>query len=101
MPAVVALEGSARGRDFLCVVHAAARTLAAVEIERLRSTVGACTAGPGFDSIENALRGVWTMSYERGKLEVAITLAPTLPPTVQFLSVRPAPATPPRTESCP
>jgi len=71
------------------------------EIERLRATVGVCTPGGGtFDSVENALRGAWTMSCERGKLEVAITLAPTMPPTVQFLSVRPAPATPARTESC-
>ena len=71
------------------------------EIERVRATVGACTPGRGFDSVENALRGVWTMSCERGKLEVAITLAPTMPPKVQFLSVRPAPAIPPRTDTCP
>jgi hypothetical protein len=32
------------------------------------------------------------MNCERGKLQVAITLAPTMPPRVQFLSVRPAPA---------
>ena len=70
-------------------------------IERLRATVGACTPGRGFDQVENALRGVWTMSCERGKLEVAITLAPTMPPTVQFLSVRPAPASPARTDTCP
>ena len=63
------------------------------EIERLRATVGACTPGSGFDTVENALRGSWTMNCEKGKLDVSITLAPTLPPTVQFLSVRPAPAT--------
>ena len=61
-------------------------------IEALRAQVGACTAGSGFDRVENALRGDWTMSCERGKLRVAITLAPTNPPTVQFLSVSPAPA---------
>ena len=71
------------------------------EIERLRATVGACTPGSGFDNVENALRGSWTMSCEKGKLEVAITLAPTMPPKVQFLSVRPAPPTPPRSEACP
>jgi hypothetical protein len=70
------------------------------EIERLRATVGACTMGGGFDTIENALRGSWTLSCEKGKLEVAITLAPTMPPRVQFLSVRPAPAMPPRAETC-
>ena len=58
------------------------------EIERLRETVGACTPGTGFDVVENALRGRWTMSCERGKLEVAITLAPTMPPKVQLLGVR-------------
>ena len=71
------------------------------EIERLRATVGACTPGSGFDNVENALRGSWTLNCERGKLEVAITLAPTMPPKVQFLSVRPAPAMPVRTETCP
>jgi CubicO group peptidase (beta-lactamase class C family) len=71
------------------------------EIERVRATAGACTPGSGFDNVENALRGSWTMNCEKGKLEVSITLAPTLPPTVQFLSVRPAPATPPRVEACP
>jgi CubicO group peptidase (beta-lactamase class C family) len=71
------------------------------EIERLRATVGACAPGSGFDTIENALRGSWTMSCEKGQLEVAITLAPTLPPKVQFLSVRPAPAAPARMDTCP
>jgi CubicO group peptidase (beta-lactamase class C family) len=62
------------------------------QIEALRAQVGACTPGSGFDSVENALRGQWTMNCERGKLEVAITLAPTMPPRVQYLDVRPAPA---------
>ena len=68
--------------------------------ERLHATVGACTAGTGFDFVENALRGRWTMSCEKGKLEVSITLAPTMPPKVQFISVRPAPNAPQRTDSC-
>ncbi len=34
-----------------------------------------------FDSVENALRGKWTMSCERGKVAAALTLAPTMPPT--------------------
>jgi hypothetical protein len=63
------------------------------EIDKLRATYGSCTPAAGFDDVENALRGRWTMSCERGKLQVAITLAPTMPPRVQFLSVRPAPAT--------
>src|SRR5262245_40692541 len=69
-------------------------------IDTLHAQVGACTAGSGFDRVENALRGDWTMSCERGKLKVAITLAPTTPPKVQFLSVTAAPAEPPRTGAC-
>jgi len=72
------------------------------EIERLLATVGACRpdAGP-WDNVENALRGFWTMSCEKGKLQVAITLAPTMPPKVQMLGVRVAPAAPLRQETCP
>ncbi len=71
------------------------------EIQRLQSTVGACRADvAAFDRVENALRGQWTLNCERGKLQVAITLAPTMPPKVQFLSVRTAAAAPPSTEAC-
>jgi len=58
-------------------------------IDALHAQVGACTAGSGFDRVENALRGDWVMRCERGALRVAITLAPTNPPTVQFMSVAP------------
>jgi CubicO group peptidase (beta-lactamase class C family) len=73
------------------------------DLERLHAKVGACTAPPSsFDDVENALRGSWTMPCERGRLKVAITLAPTMPPTVQYFSVTEAtaelPGTPP---SCP
>jgi CubicO group peptidase (beta-lactamase class C family) len=69
-------------------------------IAKLVSTVGTCAAGSGFDRVENALRGDWTMRCERGDLRVAITLAPTNPPLVQYLSVTPAgPA--PRGATCP
>jgi hypothetical protein len=71
------------------------------EIDRLRASTGACTEGTGFDAVENALRGTWTISCERGKLQVAITLAPTMPPKVQFLSVRAAPSEVPRADACP
>ena len=46
----------------------------------------------GSPTVENALRGDWTMACDRGPLRVAITLAPTNPPKVQFMSIRPAPA---------
>ena len=70
------------------------------ELEDLREKVGACTAPATFDVVENALRGQWTMACERGKLQLAITLAPTMPPTVQYLSVRPASAEASRTSTC-
>ena len=57
------------------------------EIEALRAKVGACRPDATFD-VENALRGQWNMNCERGTLRAAITLAPTMPPLVQFLSVR-------------
>jgi hypothetical protein len=37
---------------------------------------------------ENALRGRWKMTCERGWLNVNITLAPTMPPRVQLLNVQ-------------
>ena len=71
------------------------------EIEALHQQVGACALPDRFDTVENALRGDWTMACERGKLQVTITLAPTTPATVQFLSVRRAPDQPARNATCP
>ena len=59
------------------------------ELEELAAQHGACRADNAFD-VENALRGQWTMICERGTLRVSITLAPTMPPRVQALTVRPA-----------
>jgi hypothetical protein len=49
--------------------------------------VGACRSEEAF-AVENALRGQWMMACDRGRLRVAITLAPTVPPKVQYLNVR-------------
>jgi len=69
-------------------------------IEALLSEQGVCRPDEAFD-VENALRGQWTMSCDRGRLLVAITLAPTMPPKVQHLSVRPlAPGAPTRAPAC-
>ena len=57
------------------------------EIATLLSQVGPCRRGDGFDVVENALRGQWIMPCDRGALRVSITLAPTMPPTVQYLEV--------------
>lgn len=66
-----------------------------LQIEGLRKEHGVCRADGPFE-VENALRGQWTMTCERGALRVAITLAPTMPPKVQYLNVTPVPATPAR-----
>jgi CubicO group peptidase (beta-lactamase class C family) len=70
------------------------------DVEDLIAKVGQCTAPDGFDTVENALRGSWTMACERGRVQVSITLAPTMPPTVQYMTVRPAPAQPPTPGPC-
>jgi CubicO group peptidase (beta-lactamase class C family) len=38
---------------------------------------------------ENALRGEWRMTCDRGWLDVFITLAPTMPPKVQLINITP------------
>ena len=60
------------------------------EIDELKAKVGVCKPPESFHNVENALRGTWALQCERGTLGVSITLAPTMPPTVQFLEVMPA-----------
>jgi CubicO group peptidase (beta-lactamase class C family) len=60
------------------------------EIATLRDKVGACRPADRFTFVENALRGTWTLACERGALDVAVTLAPTMPPLVQYLEVSPS-----------
>lgn len=77
---------------------AEARSLAADNLflddplERRRASIGALRQGLGACSrepldAENALRGKFRMTCERGWLDVTFTLAPTQPPLVQFLAV--------------
>ncbi len=54
------------------------------EFDALREKHGACHAESGIEA-ENALRGKWTLRCERGQISFSLTLAPTLPPTVQHL----------------
>ena len=63
------------------------------EFADLAAEHGACKADPDMDA-ENALRGSWRMTCERGYLYVRTTLAPTMPPRVQFLSVTDQPPSP-------
>jgi CubicO group peptidase (beta-lactamase class C family) len=54
------------------------------ETEALRTRHGSCRP-EGPLRAENALRGQWTLSCERGRISVSVTLAPTAPPRVQYL----------------
>ena len=56
-------------------------------IAALLTEVGSCRNDEPF-AVENALRGQWMMTCDRGALRVSITLAPTVPPRVQYLAVR-------------
>jgi CubicO group peptidase (beta-lactamase class C family) len=65
------------------------------EIANLLAARGPCRTAPAFAYVENALRGQWILPCDRGNLLVSITLAPSMPPTVQYLEVSAAPANPP------
>jgi CubicO group peptidase (beta-lactamase class C family) len=56
-------------------------------VDSVLAKVGPCRAAPGFDFVENALRGQWTLPCERGFARVYVTLAPTMPASVQFMTV--------------
>lgn len=59
----------------------------AARLRELSERHGACSAEETVTA-ENALRGTWRMRCERGWMNVAITLAPTEPPRVQYLNVQ-------------
>jgi len=72
------------------------------EFERLRTQLGSCRAGDRFEFVENALRGEWLLQCERGRAHAEVTLAPTMPPTVQHMEVRAvSPDEGPRRQACP
>jgi CubicO group peptidase (beta-lactamase class C family) len=60
-----------------------------VQMARVRDEAGGECRSEGPLVAENALRGRWRMRCARGDLAVSITLAPTEPAQVQFLSVGP------------
>jgi hypothetical protein len=61
------------------------------EVSALLEEVGTCKAADRFAYVENALRGQWVLPCARGELLVSVTLAPTMPATVQYLEVKRAP----------
>ena len=58
------------------------------QVEAIRARLGVCRPDGGFD-VENALRGTWKLTCDRGSLRVAVTLAPTVPPQVQLWDITP------------
>jgi hypothetical protein len=72
------------------------------EFARFRSEMGACRAADGFAYVENPLRGEWLFTCDRGQLLAEVTLAPTMPPLVQHMEVRPvAPGEDATRRTCP
>jgi CubicO group peptidase (beta-lactamase class C family) len=63
-------------------------------MEAIRAQLGSCRADGEFQA-ENALRGAWQLSCDRGTLLVAVTLSPTVPPKVQSWEMRPGGRLPP------
>jgi CubicO group peptidase (beta-lactamase class C family) len=61
----------------------------AAQIAQVRDAAGGACREEGPFVVENALRGAWRLRCARGDLAVRITLAPTEPAQVQFLSVVP------------
>ncbi len=58
------------------------------EIERLKQSLGNCTASADIES-QNLLRGTFQLACDKGAVLVRMTLAPTMPPKVQYLSLTP------------
>ncbi|MEZ4671874.1 MAG: serine hydrolase domain-containing protein [Anaerolineae bacterium] len=54
------------------------------QVKDLRSSFGSVVSSTPFEA-ENALRGRWSMNCKRGRIDVFMTLAPTIPPRLQHL----------------
>jgi hypothetical protein len=54
------------------------------EMDKLKARVGACTATTAVEP-ENWLRGMFRINCERGTVYTTFTLAPTEPPSIQYL----------------
>ena len=57
------------------------------ELHALGAAHGACQPD-GAIQPENALRGTWKLSCEKGWITLGLTLAPTMPPRIQALSMK-------------
>src|SRR5258708_29165824 len=56
------------------------------QFEHLRNDLGDCLSATDLEP-ENALRSRWIMNCERGSIECFVTLAPIMPPRIQFLQL--------------
>jgi CubicO group peptidase (beta-lactamase class C family) len=61
----------------------------AAQFGKVRADLGRCLAVSEVEP-ENWLRGRWLLACERGTLEIFASLAPTVPPRVQYLTLTPA-----------
>lgn len=59
------------------------------QVQELRASLGKCKSVSGLEA-ENNLRGRWWMQCAKGRIEVFVTLSPTVPPKVQHLLLTPA-----------
>jgi CubicO group peptidase (beta-lactamase class C family) len=79
-----------------------ARERRRADFDAVRAKAGRCQPPSGFDHVENALRGEWTLACERGGVRLSVTLAPTMPPRAQVINVRAVESTAPaRRTFCP
>jgi CubicO group peptidase (beta-lactamase class C family) len=58
----------------------------AKQFKQLRAALGKCRAVTPLEP-ENALRGRWLMKCSGGRIEVFMTLSPTVPPRIQYLTL--------------
>jgi CubicO group peptidase (beta-lactamase class C family) len=56
------------------------------QFEQLRQNFGKCRSVTAIEA-ENALRGRWMMQCQRGRIELLATMAPVVPPKLQWLHV--------------
>jgi CubicO group peptidase (beta-lactamase class C family) len=79
-----------------------ARERRRADFDAVRAKAGRCQPPSGFDYVENALRGEWTLTCERGGVRASVTLAPTWPPKAQVITVRAVESTAPASRTfCP
>lgn len=75
---------SARAADNFLLDHDLPHRRA--QLHEIRAELGAFLRVGEFEAL-NALRGKWSIECERGALDILLTLAPTMPPTIQMVNL--------------